>query len=74
MAEHGLEAAIWVVRNREAAHYLLNALHEPPSGSRRIEKTYGENVSPREFIIDAPGLTDVLTRQMIQADLQAKSE
>jgi hypothetical protein len=40
MAAHGPEAAILVVKNRERAHDMLEAVNDPPEGEPRVEKEY----------------------------------
>ncbi|PSP98059.1 hypothetical protein BRC89_08845 [Halobacteriales archaeon QS_4_70_19] len=55
------EEALWVVRNRDAAHDVLGALNDPIEGEQRVEKTYSENSPPRQWKIDTDGFTDVLT-------------
>ena len=65
------EAAIWIVKNREAAHEILTALHTPPDGEARVEKTYGAQTSPTSFTIDQPGLTDVVTFQSVRDTYQS---
>ncbi|MDZ5812654.1 hypothetical protein U4E84_15000 [Halorubrum sp. AD140] len=59
-------AAIWIVKNREAAHEVIEALNTPPDGTPRVEKTYGERTRPAVFTIDQPGLTDVYTFQSVR--------
>ena len=70
MAALDLEEAIWIVRNREAAHEVMYALYDPASGRRRVEKTYSAKLNPREFTYNTDGLTDVLTRKMVQDDIE----
>ncbi|TKX87206.1 hypothetical protein EXE43_04415 [Halorubrum sp. SS5] len=60
------DAAIWIVKNREAAHKILTALNTPPDGEPRVEKTYGDQTAPTSFTIDQPGLTDVYTFQSVR--------
>jgi DNA helicase HerA-like ATPase len=55
------EEALWVVRNRDAAHDVLGALNDPMEVEQRVEKTYSENSPPRQWKIDTDGFTDVLT-------------
>ncbi|ELZ39208.1 hypothetical protein C463_17353 [Halorubrum californiense DSM 19288] len=59
-------AAIWVVKNREAAHEILTALNTPPDGQPRVEKTYGAKTAPVSFTIAQPGLTAVKTFQSVR--------
>ena len=59
-------AAIWIVKNREAAHEILSALNTPPDGEPRVEKTYGTQTAPTAFTIDQPGLSDVETFQSVR--------
>ena len=59
-------AAIWIVKNREAAHTVVEALNTPPDGNARVEKTYGPQTRPAAFTIDQPGLTDVYTFQSVR--------
>lgn len=61
LARLDLTRAIWLVMSREGGHEVLNALREPLEGGPRIEKSYSQNTSPREFTIDQPGLTDMYT-------------
>ncbi|TKX86479.1 hypothetical protein EXE43_08140, partial [Halorubrum sp. SS5] len=67
-------AAIWIVKNREAAHEVLTALNTPPDGQSRVEKTYGEQTRPALFTIDQPGLTDVHTFQSVRDRYVTPSE
>ena len=60
------DAAIWIVKNREAAHEIVEALNTPPDGEPRVTKTYGEQTRPAVFTIDQPGLTDVYTFQSVR--------
>jgi len=55
------EAAWWFVKTRSAGHTVLEALHEPPDEDPRVPRTYSENMAPREYRLDTPGLTDVVT-------------
>ena len=57
------DAAVWIVKNRAAAHEVVTALNDPATGPPRVEKTYGEQTRPDMFTIDQPGLTDVVTFQ-----------
>jgi len=69
MAACDVEEALWVVPNREAAHTVLEVLHEPPAGQPRIEKTYAETTPPRQFRINSPGLTDVFTINTLRDEI-----
>lgn len=60
------EAAIWIVKNRAAAHEIVEALNTPPDGEPRVQKTYGEQTRPAAFTIEQPGLTDVHTFQSVR--------
>ena len=66
MAAHNPEAAIWVVKNREGAHDVLEALNDPPEGEPRVEKEYSRNSPPKMWTIDTPGLTEVVTFQHLR--------
>jgi hypothetical protein len=55
------EAAWWIVKTRADAHQVLTALHTAPDGSPRVETTYSERTSPRDYRLNTPGLTDVFT-------------
>ena len=66
MAAHDPEAAIWVVKNREGAHDVLEALNDPPEGEPRVEKEYSRNSPPKMWTIDTPGLTEVVTFQHLR--------
>lgn len=57
------DAAVWIVKNRAAAHEVVTALNDPATGPPRVTKTYGEQTRPDMFTIDQPGLTDVVTFQ-----------
>ena len=61
LARLNLTRAIWLVMSGEGGHEVLNALREPLEGDPRIEKSYSQNTSPREFTINQPGLTDMYT-------------
>lgn len=66
MAACDPEAAIWIVKNRDAAHDVLDALNDPPEGPTRVEKEYSRSSPPQRFNIDEPGLTDVYTFQYLR--------
>ncbi|CDK39377.1 ATP-binding protein [Halorubrum sp. AJ67] len=66
LAAEAPDAAIWIVKNREAAHAVIEALNTPPNGTPRVEKTYGKQTRPAVFTIDQPGLTDVYTFQSVR--------
>ncbi|TKX58579.1 hypothetical protein EXE44_06955 [Halorubrum sp. SS7] len=66
LAAQDPNAAVWIVKNREAAHEILTALNTPPDGDTRVEKTYGAQTAPTSFTIDQPGLTDVCTFQSVR--------
>ncbi|ELZ41659.1 hypothetical protein C463_12022 [Halorubrum californiense DSM 19288] len=74
LAAQDPEAAIWIVKNREAAHAILTALNTPPDGDPRVEKTYGEQTRPGLFTIDQPGLTDVQTFQSVRDEYVTTAE
>ena len=61
MAAHDPEAAVWVVKNRDGAHDVLQALNNPSEGNSRVEKEYSRNSPPTVWNIHTPGLTEVLT-------------
>ena len=67
LAAQDPEAAIWIVKNREA-------LNTPPDGDTRVEKTYGEQTRPGLFTIDQPGLTDVQTFQSVRDEYVTTAE
>ncbi len=69
MAGLAPEAAIWVVKNRDAAHDVLEALNDPLDGPARVEKTYSRNSPPQRFTIDTPGLTEIHTVQYVRDSL-----
>ena len=66
MAAHDPEAAIWVVKNREGAHDVLEALNDPPEGKPRVEKEYSRNSPPTAWNINTLGLSEVLTLQYLR--------
>lgn len=66
LAAQDPNAAIWIVKNREAAHSVIEALNAPPEGDPRVTKTYGAQTRPAVFTIDQPGLTDVYTFQSVR--------
>lgn len=66
MAEQNPKEALWIVKNREVAHEVLQALNDPAEGDPRVEKTYSEGVPPRKFSIETAGLTDVVTLQLLR--------
>lgn len=72
MAAHEPEAAIWVVKNRDGAHDVLNALNDPPEGEVRVEKTYSRSSPPQRFSIDTPGMTDVYTFQYLRDSIMGE--
>jgi hypothetical protein len=55
-----------VVKNREGAHDVLEALNDPPEGEPRVEKEYSRNSPPKMWTIDTPGLTEVVTFQHLR--------
>ena len=59
MAAEDPEEAIWIVKNRDGAHDVLEALNDPPGGEPRVEKTYSRSSPPQRFNIDTDGLTEV---------------
>ncbi|MUV59459.1 type IV secretory system conjugative DNA transfer family protein [Halobacterium sp. CBA1126] len=61
MAACDPQQALWLVKTRSDAATLLRALHDPPEGDPRVPKTYSENMAPRKYRLDTPGLTDVYT-------------
>ncbi|MUV85161.1 ATP-binding protein [Natronomonas sp. CBA1123] len=69
MAACDPNASIWVVKNRDGAHEVLQALNDPAEGDPRVQKTYSENMRPQDFTIDTAGLTDVYTFQTIRNQL-----
>ncbi|MUW13467.1 hypothetical protein GJ633_01495 [Halorubrum sp. CBA1125] len=66
LAAQNPAAAVWIVKNREAAHAVVEALNTPPDGEPRVTKTYGKQTRPAVFTIDQPGLTDVYTFQSVR--------
>ncbi|MFC4550427.1 MULTISPECIES: hypothetical protein [Halorussus] len=66
MAAFDPEDAIWVVKNRDAAHDVLEALNDPPTGEIRVEKTYSRSSPPRAFRLDAPGCSQIHTLQYLR--------
>ncbi|WP_205596730.1 ATP-binding protein [Halostella salina] len=72
MATLAPEEAIWIVRNRDAAHDILEALNDPLDGPPRVEKTYSRNSPPQRFTIDTHGLTDIHTVQYVRDSLLSK--
>jgi hypothetical protein len=61
MAAQDPEAAIWIVKNRDAAHDVLEVLNDPPDDKPRVEKTYSRSSPPQRFSIDTAGLTEIHT-------------
>lgn len=61
--------AIWIVKNREMAHGVLDALNDPPTGPVRVEKSYSRNSPPQAFNIDAEGLTEMHTVRYVRDSL-----
>ncbi|WP_435118797.1 type IV secretory system conjugative DNA transfer family protein [Halolamina sp. C58] len=61
MAACDPEAAWWLVKTRGDGHEVLRALNDPPDGESRVPRTYSENMAPREYRLDTPGLTAVYT-------------
>ncbi|GAA0275844.1 type IV secretory system conjugative DNA transfer family protein [Halobacterium noricense] len=61
MAACNPDQAWWLVKTRSDAANLLRALHNPPDDDPRVPRTYSENMAPREYRLDTPGLTDVYT-------------
>ncbi|QKY15598.1 hypothetical protein [Halorubrum sp. CBA1229] len=66
LAAQAPAAAIWIVKNRAAAHEVVEALNTPPDGEPRVQKSYGEQTRPAAFTINQPGLTDVHTFQSVR--------
>lgn len=74
MAAQEPSEAIWIVKNRAAAHEILRALNEPPEGEPRVAKTYSENTPPTRFTIGTAGLSEVFTVQYLRDSmLEAES-
>ncbi|MFC4447485.1 type IV secretory system conjugative DNA transfer family protein [Halorussus aquaticus] len=69
MAAFDPEDAIWIVKNRDAAHDVLEALNEPPTGDRRVEKEYSRSSPPRAFRLDAPGCSEIHTLGYVRGSL-----
>lgn len=61
MASHDLAEAIWLVGSRDAAHDLVEVLYDPPTGPRRLEKSYSRSTKPEKFTYDTPGLSEVVS-------------
>jgi hypothetical protein len=64
-----VDEAIWIVMTRQGGHDVVQALHDPPDGTARVEKTYSENTPPRQFNIDTPGLTTVIPVEYLRKEL-----
>ncbi|UPV75216.1 hypothetical protein M0R89_03885 [Halorussus limi] len=69
MAALDPEDAIWIVKNRDAAHDVLEALNDPPTGDRRVEKEYSRSSPPRAFRLDAPGCSEIHTLGYVRGSL-----
>ena len=69
MAEFDPEDAIWITKNREGAHDVLDALNDPPTGKVRVEKTYSRSSPPQAFRLDAPGCTQIHTLRYVRETL-----
>ena len=69
MAGQDPDRALWVVKNRAGAHKVLQALNDPPEGEPCVGKTYSENMPPRDFQIDEPGFTEMVTFQRLRDSL-----
>lgn len=69
MAAFDPEDAIWIVKNRDAAHDILEALNEPPTGERRVEKVYSRTSPPQAFRLDSPGCSEIHTLQYVRNSL-----
>lgn len=61
MAACDSDAVWWLVKTRGDGHQMLRALADPPDGEPRVPRTYSENMAPREYRLDTPGVTDVYT-------------
>lgn len=59
MAAEDPDAAIWIVKNRDGAHDVLEALNDPPEGEPRVERTYSRSSPPQRFSIETAGLTEI---------------
>jgi hypothetical protein len=70
MAACDPEDAIWVVFSRKDAHTVLSRLNAPADGEVRVEKSYSENTSPRDFILETPGATAIYPVQMLLDKLE----
>jgi len=66
MASHDPEAAIWLVKNRDGGHDVLDALNDPPEGEVRVEKEYSRSSPPQRFKINEPGFTEMFTFQYLR--------
>ncbi|WP_254832768.1 type IV secretory system conjugative DNA transfer family protein [Haloglomus salinum] len=62
----------WIVKTRADGHAVLTALHDAPDGEPRVETTYSENMAPREYKLDTPGLTEVLTFEYARGELESE--
>ena len=61
MAACDPQEAWWLVKTRGDGHQVLQALADPPDGEPRVSRTYSENMAPREYRLEAAGLTNVCT-------------
>ncbi|WP_225741233.1 ATP-binding protein [Halorussus halophilus] len=63
------EDAIWIVRSRDDAHNVLEALNDPPTGDQRVEKTYSRSSPPQRFKLDAAGCSQIHTLRYLRESL-----
>lgn len=61
--------ACWIVKSRADGHALLEALQNA-EGEPRVETTYSENMAPRDYNLDTPGLSRVLTLETALSRLE----
>jgi hypothetical protein len=55
-----------VIKNRDGAHDVLQALNNPPEDSLRVKKEYSRNSPPTAWDIDTLELSEVLTLQHLR--------
>ncbi|RLM89972.1 ATP-binding protein [Haloarcula sp. Atlit-7R] len=73
MAARDPAEAIWVVPSRSAATRVVEALNDPPEGPPRVEKTYSSGTPPKQYRIDEPGLSQILTFSTLRDRLPERS-
>ena len=70
MAACDPDEAIWVVMSTRDAYQVVHALNHPTDGEPRITKSYAKTTPPRNYSIDAPGMSAVFPLESLRRQLR----